>query len=47
MKFGIIAGIKKSPDLKRLIDTIHMEETYSKNATVTLKKTVVYCRQMD
>jgi len=47
MKFGIIAGIKKSPDLKRLIDTIPKEEICSKNAMVTLKKTVVYCRKLD
>ncbi|MGC8617956.1 MAG: hypothetical protein ACP5UZ_04325, partial [Thermoplasmata archaeon] len=47
MKFVLIAGIKKSPELKRLIDTIPKEEIYSKNAMVKLKKTVVYCRQLD
>lgn len=41
MKFVLIPAIKKSPELKRLIDTIPREEIYSKKGTLRLKKTVV------
>ena len=47
MKFVLIAGIKKSPELKRLIDGAPKEEIYSKKGMVRLKKTVVYCKQLN
>ena len=47
MKFVLIAGIKKSPELKRLIDGVPKEEMYSKKGMVRLKKTVVYCKQLN
>jgi transposase len=47
MNFVLIAGIRKSPELKRLIDTIPREEIYSKNGMIRLKNTFVYCMQID
>jgi hypothetical protein len=47
MKFVLIAGIKKSPELKRLIDGVPKEEMYLKKGMARLKKTVVYCKQLN
>lgn len=47
MNFVLIAGIKKSPELKKIIDSIPKDEIYSKNGMVRLRKTVVYCKQLD
>jgi len=47
MNFVLIAGIKKSPELKKITDSIPKDEIYSKKCMVRLRKTVVYCKQLD
>jgi len=47
MNFVLIAGIKKSPELKKITNSIPKNEIYSKKGNVRLRKTVVYCKQLD
>ena len=43
LKFVMICGLKKSPDLKRIIDGIDRNDIYTKKHMVSLKNTKVYC----
>ncbi len=43
LSFTMICGLKKTPDLKRIIDGIDRNEIYTKAHMVTLKNTKVYC----
>ncbi len=47
LKFIMICGMKKTPDLKRIIDTIDRNEIYTKSHLVTLKNTKVYCTTVE
>ncbi|MGP6208064.1 transposase [Cuniculiplasma sp. SKW3] len=42
LKFTMISGLKKTPDLKRIIDGIDRNEIYTKKRMVSLKNTKVY-----
>jgi transposase len=43
LKFTMICGLKKTPDLKRIIDGIDRNDIYTKKRMVSLKNTKVYC----
>jgi hypothetical protein len=43
LKFTMICGLKKTPDLKRIIDGIDRNDIYTKKCMVPLKNTKVYC----
>ena len=43
LKFIMICGLKKTPDLKRIIDGIDRNDIYTKKRMVSLKNTKVYC----
>lgn len=43
LKFTMICGLKKTPDLKRIIDGIDRNYIYTKKCMVPLKNTKVYC----
>lgn len=43
MKFTMISGLKKTPDLKKIIDGIDRNDIYTKKHLVSLKNTKVYC----
>ena len=43
LKFTIICGLKKTPDLKKIIDGIDRNDIYTKKRMVSLKNTKVYC----
>ena len=43
LKFTMICGLKKTPDLKRIIDGIDRKDIYTKKCMVPLKNTKVYC----
>ena len=43
LKFTMICGLKKTPDLKRIIDGIDRNDIYTKKRMVPLKNTKVYC----
>ena len=43
LKFTMICGLKKTPDLKRIIDGIDRNDIYTKKRMVSLKSTKVYC----
>ncbi len=47
LSFTMICGLKKTPDLKRIIDGIDRNEIYTKAHMVTLKNTKVYCSTVD
>ena len=43
LKFTMICGLRKTPDLKRIIDGIDGNDIYTKKRMVPLKNTKVYC----
>ena len=43
LKFTIISGLKKTPELKKIIDGIDRNDIYTKKRMVSLKNTKVYC----
>ena len=43
LKFTMICGLRKTPDLKRIIDGIDRNDIYTKKCMVPLKNTKVYC----
>ena len=43
MKFTMICGLKKTQDLKKIIDNIDRNDIYTKKHLVSLKNTKVYC----
>jgi Transposase len=43
LKFTMICGLKKTQDLKRIIDGIDRNDIYTKKRMVSLKNTKVYC----
>ena len=45
--FTIIAGIRKSADLKRIIDRIPRDEIYSRDSRIKLRNTTVFCREVE
>ena len=47
LNFTMICGLKKTPDLKKIIDTMDRNGIYTKNHRVKLKNTEVYCSSMD
>ncbi len=46
MEFKIIAGIRKSQDLKDLIDQISRDDLYSRDNRIKLCNTTVFCREV-
>lgn len=47
LTFTMICGLKKTLDLKKIIDGIDRDEIYTKTHLVTLKNTKVYCSAVD
>ena len=47
LNFTMICGLKKTPDLKKIIDTVDRNDIYTKNHSVKLKNTEVLCSSMD
>ena len=43
----MICGLKKTQDLKRIIDGIDRNDIYTKKRMVSLKNTKVYCTSID
>jgi hypothetical protein len=43
LEFTLICGLKKSLELKKIIDGIDRNEVYTKEHMVSLKNTKVYC----
>ena len=47
LKFTMICGLKKTQDLKKIIDGIDRNDIYTKKNMVSLKNTKVYCTSVD
>ena len=47
LNFTMICGLKKTPYLKKIIDTVDRNDIYTKNHSVKLKNTEVLCSSMD
>ena len=47
MGFSIIAGVRKSQDLKDMIDRIPRDSIYSKDNRIKLRNTTVFCREVE
>ncbi len=47
LKFIMICGLRKTKDLKKIIDTVDRNNIYTKNHRVKLKNTEVYCHSID
>ena len=45
--FTVIAGIRKSADLKRVIDQVPRDEIYSRQNRIKLRSTTVFCREVE
>ena len=45
--FTVIAGIRKSADLKRIIDQVPRDEIYSRQNRIKLRNTTVFCREVE
>ena len=47
LKFIMICGLRKTKDLKKIMDTVDRNEIYTRNHRIKLKNTEVYCSSID
>ena len=47
LKFTMICGLRKTKDLKGIIDSVDRDAIYTKNHRIKLKNTEVYCSSID